>query len=428
MPVKLSPGAGLPCIRFDAVLNVAHAKKRRELLPSDLDEPAFVRALVSDWTINALNKAAAEVYDPLENIVYFRGGFLHGYPYATFTATHPSGTTPPGLACSRELADALLVVYITRPDATGHHQIEERRACFLMFKCKDARKPRTPNFQPGVSILPPRGNSDKEQFYLFNKWPAFTLNNASGQLSPALGQTYDLRHPTGAYPHDIGKYALIWKGGGRLPWKYNASNGATTQPGQARWLYANPVHKNPIFKAANPAASVSLGSLLEQIIDQMGGQGRSFDPWAAPAPSPGWDELMQYLLGFPTPAAPSAPFNNGLLATLSKGKAAGKSKDINPGIMHFVDAFGPVHERHVLQTGSVAQDFRNGVLHPPERVVLPDMAWLASFLPDLGIRPRPRFPFLREAPDPDKDSIPVLIATVHHFTPLEERSERPVAG
>lgn len=135
-----------------------------------LDEPHFVRELISPNTIDSLNKAALGFYPLSKKRVIFNGGFIHGLPLATFSSKslYESNVKK----CTRELADVVIVLNETAPGTNGLHNIIRRSACLIMFKKRGGKKPSTLRFSPGNKL--PDG-TDNEQFYLYNEWPPFSL-------------------------------------------------------------------------------------------------------------------------------------------------------------------------------------------------------------------------------------------------------------
>lgn len=321
--------------------------------PNSPDEPEYVEDLISTSTIAALNRAARHTYDWSYNEVYFRGGFLHAYPMARFQAQQPPGSIPRVLFCTRELADALFVVYETAPNASGVHAVIRRHACLLMFKKKGARKPRTPRFNPGITAIPKQGSSEKEQFYLFNSWPDFEIVSRK-KHRPALGK-FNLRNHNGvalstAALHDVGKYALVYDGNSGNAWQMDASTHPTRQ---ACWLATNPVPNTQLIKPAGTASDSSLGHLLEHMVDNVAGAGRGFNPLAPPSPpgTVGWNELMGLLLGYHVTTGGATPSPSALLKGTS---SPGRARDINPSAMQFMPAFGTVFEEYALARANFA--------------------------------------------------------------------------
>lgn len=252
-----------PVTQFDNALDAAHV---RVVNNGQLDEPYFVRELITDTTIRALNTAAANSYDENFNIVRFRGGFLHGRPWAVFDAEDNAGNKKTG--CRRELADALLVFHLTEQDGTGAHKIVRRAACLLMFKTSDHVPPNTPSYVPLGASLP--SGTDQEQFYLFNQWPPFDLTTSAKTKIKGKGN-YAL-NSNGNF--NIGKYALLWDAHSMPPlWPQ-------------RWRYADPVASLQVID--------SLGSLLAKLVDSHPTVGESFDP----AGASDWDHLLEDLLQY----------------------------------------------------------------------------------------------------------------------------------
>ena len=195
------------------------------------DEPHFVRDLISERTVRRLNAVSSNLYDHDVNAVNFRATFLHGSPYAKFTA----GQENP--RC--ELADGMFVVYVTEPTGNGIHRVTRRAACLLMVKRSGDQLPLTFPYDP-VNGPDPVG-TDHSQFYLFHRWPRFELQ--TGYASRPKGHGfYHIAVPpngAGAAAHDIGKFGVLWDhGSGNTTWKTNQNS--------VHWLAGEPIPGTPV--------------------------------------------------------------------------------------------------------------------------------------------------------------------------------------
>jgi hypothetical protein len=318
MAVKPLPGFD-PVTEFNKVFETAYARIPIKPITKTAKgnntlgtiEPHFVRELISDATIDHLNTTSATVYGTSGDQVIFRGGFLHHDPVARYWV--PDNLDPQRHA-TRELADALVVLYETRPGPKGH-QVSRRAAFMLMFKTSKAKSPGTPRASTAISKT-----SDAEQFYLYKQWPTFTL--AANGSNRFFGR-FDLQPVSGWC---VGKYAVVWKDAMRRRSKWDYPDSATTTM-PVSWLYKDPNHHQRMN-----ASNDSFGHLLTRFV--AGGQnvGRDF----APAPpdwfgTNGWDQLMGQLLGYERPL-PLLPMT-GILENESWG---GAIRDANPASMFFM--------------------------------------------------------------------------------------------
>jgi hypothetical protein len=401
--MSLAKKPGVNCVdAFDQIFNNAYAALNGA---SKKTEPHFVRRLISQATVQQLNIEAANLYDETINVVKFRAAFLHGAPYAKFSA---GALTP---RC--ELADGMLVVHVTEPGGGGLHVVTRRAACLLMVKRSDDAVPKAFAYDPVVG--PDPVGTDESQFYLFNRWPAFDLETGSINAPKNHGK-YNLALPTGQVKHvahDIGKFGVLW-GDDSQPTAWTSSPG-----NNVNWLAGEPT---PSF-ALNPS-QCSLGKLLENFVDGQPNSGRVFDP--AISNSNGWDALMSRLLGYAV-AGPAAPGSSplGVDSILAKWKWGGQARNVNPQGLGFLTTSGnhlgmEVFEAADMLRSTVAQHARDLVLadywdypfHYPfygsfrslERALLPPVP--AQFQLD-GDEPR---------------GLPVLIATVTRFKPLDDRT------
>lgn len=427
MPLKLR-GPVHPAAWFDQVIDKIYKKSRGG--GKKLSEPRYVRELISDKTIRKLNQIARRIYDPTQNAVLFRGGYLHARPYAKFTASWLGGgpVAAGSKTCRRELADALLVVYETSPvPGKTSHVVVRRTACMLMFKKENKAAPHTPNFKPGKdAITGTRGSSDKEQFYLFNKWPQFKLEDGTKRTTP-LGE-FDI---SGTQPHSVGKYALVWDGA--LPSKWHFASTAVT-PRTTHWLYSDPLPGQPIAPSSSSPSTGSLGCLLHDMIDGIPQTGRGFTPTTAPATSPvgNWDDLMSLLLGYPPTAG-----SKSLPGHLAKGTYYGDSRDANPARMHLMTFTGPDLENIATDTGSFIQDVYQSRASMGEH----NSAFFGEFLLDIA---KNHFSYAqagnalqnlrrrkaggrkrrgRTTVQIEKRGLPILIASVSSFSPQDPPPE-----
>lgn len=249
---------------FNSVLNAAYTRARQSgNIP---DEPHFVRNLISNTTIGDLNGAASNIYDSNFNTIRFAAGFIHGTPLAKFIVQNGSRVKN----CSRELADAVVVLNRTEPDASGIHRIVTRSACLLMFKTKDAVNPECPRYDCAGAQLP--NGSDQEQFHLFGAWPQFDLDDGAGR---PLG-SFLIQQPSGStHPHSHGKFAVLWSPTTK---KQNAW--------QDKWRYADPVRSRKVKD--------SLGQLIGNMVNGDPRDGRDY----ALNGSGDWDKLIATLNGF----------------------------------------------------------------------------------------------------------------------------------
>lgn len=274
----------------------------------------------------------------------------------------------------------------------------------LMFKPDDTPSPATPAYVPGKGILPlyPNDDGDKEQFYLFNRWPTFRLENNS-KANPVLG-TFDL----GSNSLDIGRFALLWQhNAGATKW------GTGAQP--LHWLCANAV---PSISMSGPMHT--LGYLLEQCLDAQPGFGRAFNPKPPPAnvhSTGDWDQLMAYLLGYYGAGKPPQ-YVEGYLET-HQGKGAWRdAAATNTQQLAFLGArfesalrfAGMDYQYDVTFGGSPYPDF------------LEYYIWRTYMHRKVDTAP---FGFLHKMDVPPQrgdndDRMPVLIATVHLASPMEE--------
>ena len=303
MPLIQLQGAN-PVALFDTALNAAHS---RASAGGQLAEPYFVRELISNTTIRALNTAAANSYDENLNVVRFRGGFLHSRPWAVFDALDSLGNKKIG--CTRELADALLVFHLTEPDGTGAHKIVRRAACLLMFKMSHSASPTTPSFIPLGAVLP--NNTDQEQFYLFNQWPEFDLKTSKKTKIKGKGNYLLAKNSDFSF----GKYSLVWDGGVVPPqWS-------------ERWRYAAPIASVPVTD--------SLGSLLGKLVDSHKTVGEIFTPTG----TRDWDFLLKDLLQY------------------AETKSWKGSRNANPAGLSFLSHF----EKTIENLGTCMQHARLGL-------------------------------------------------------------------
>ena len=410
----------MPHQLFEAVLSKAYTRERNAR--KKMSEPRFVRELISTATIRGLNRAAAAAYDPSLGQIKFRGGYLHAKPYARWNATWTgNGSVAAGSkSCSRELADALFVLYETAPHpVTRRHRVVRRSACMLMFKRDHTTWPHAPAFVPGADPLPGgRGSSDKEQFYLYNKWPPFRLEEGAA-TAPTFSHPFNLGGPV---LHDIGKYALVWDGKKSERWE------AWNPPALAfptSWLYAPPLPNHPIHPGMLSADSGSLGYLLERCIEGGPAHGRDFKRVAWPASlAPrqyyGWDELMAFLLGYSSwPKKTGANWKGHLADGYYYGK--NNSRDIYPAIAEFMGYTGPQLERSIVRLGNMGQYWRDST--PRTEALLRAIVKRrhGPILPKRGegIRFMQRG---RHGRDHGGGSgLPVLVAAVNHFASLEEK-------
>lgn len=387
---------------FDKALNSAYERHYRFGLSNQKNEPGFVRELISTATINHLNLASARVYDDSANMVYFRGGYLHARPYASFQAQAPNGPKQ----CRRELADALIVVYVTAPLVPGAPpQVIRRTACLVMFKRDTAIPPRTPLYEPKVDPLPPAdpnkkftGDGDKEQFYFFAEWPKFSLE--VGQLkNPVPLGTFQI-----ATVHDIGKFGLVWGEKPGSKWNIDRKPKA--------WLFANPIPSKTIGLNGNEPTSGSLGFLLEEMIDANAGAGRDFSIKTPQTQKGDWDDLMSRLLGYPT-ASPNGTgmWDPGFLQ--QQGNYYGAGRNINPAMMQFMPAVGPALDDISLESAAFF-DKSCAALTPRDAMRWHELIGpkIEHYLPALD--DGTKIPFTSEPPDDgEAEYLPVLIATVH---------------
>jgi hypothetical protein len=365
-------------------------------------EPHFVRDLISESTVQALNAASPRLYDEDVNAVSFRATFLHGSPLARF----PAATQPPRV----ELADGMFVVYVTEPAGNGIHVVTRRAACLLMVKRSDDAVPHTFSYDP-VNGPAPVG-TDESQFYLFNRWPQFTLETGS-VASPRVHGAYDVAIPpggTGAATHDIGKFGVLWDHRtGATTWSTNTQS--------VHWLAGEPTPGCPVDPVHR-----SLGKVLEDFVDGAPGTGRDFKP--APSRAGGWDELMGTLLGYPI-AGPTVPGTPPLTADsimTNWGWGNGKPRDVNPLGLGFLAqhhaAIGlDMFEAADTVRGTIAQHARQLALGGIDDV--PYLPWHthASRFLDYKLTPPPDLIDLDGEPPPRR--FPVLIATVNRFKPSD---------
>ncbi|MFD2642989.1 hypothetical protein [Pseudomonas japonica] len=385
MALVKNPGANCT-VAFDRAFSTAHLRARSG--PAPYPEPDLVQHLISRETLRTLNRQCSSLYDRSQNIVRFRGVFLHSSPMASYMAGSQS--------CCRELADAMFVVYVSEPDANGMHVIVRRSAFLLMFKKTGSRRPRAFRYDPGGGIDPQ--GTDQQQFYLYNQWPRFELRLAH---NGALAGVYDIN--TGGVPHDIGKYALVWDPrAGRARWSIGTQD--------VHWLAGQPVPRFPM-----DPSTTSLGRQLEALIDGAPGTvGRDFSP--RPAAAGDWDGLMGTLLGYPS--APGIPAGGSLL---DHSKWKGVPRHVNPaalGLMSFGSSLGMERLEHLsLVQATLRQELRDGYHSPylPGALRRSSRALnrLAEHLSAQG-----------SAPCAGARRFPVLIASVTRFNSAERR---PVA-
>lgn len=399
--MTLFKNPGQDCIAsFNRIFSQAHTACRADRLQH---EPHFVRHLISNPTISALNNACKSLYDSGRNTVRFRGAFLHHSPFASFNAGGK-------VFCRRELADAMFVVYETAPGVDGIHTIVRRSACMLMFKKSASPIPSTFNFNPDAGI-PPVG-SDQEQFYLFNRWPSFELQTGRRKAPNKLG-TFDIASSIaakGATLHDVGKYAVVWhsSAGTTSPWLAGSN--------QVHWLAGEPT---PGF-AMRPS-DTSLGKLLNDFIDGAQNAGRDFSPRA---PSAGdWNGLMGTLLGYPAagPVFPNTTLPS-IDSLLKNATWANQLRDVNPVTVGLMTDYGAVgvnflecvdaarftfeqNARELIKPEAISQFYSNVFQNFP-----------SSRLLDL---PRLKHPATPPVDEDDATPFPVLIATVARFVPHE---------
>lgn len=401
--------AGVNCTdAYNSIFSDAHV--RCATGSSVRDEPHFVRDLISEQTVRRLNAESPNLYDQNVNAVNFRATFLHGSPYAKFTA----GQENP--RC--ELADGMFVVYVTEPAGNGIHKVTRRAACLLMVKRSGDQLPLTFPYDP-VNGPDPVG-TDHSQFYLFHRWPRFELQ--TGYASRPKGHGfYQIAVPpngAGAAAHDIGKFGVLWDhGSGRTTWKTNQNS--------VHWLAGEPIPGTPV----DPAHE-SLGKLLEDLVDGATGAGREFMP--APSNPGGWDGLMGTLLGYPI-AGPTVPGAAPLTvdSIMAKWTWGGKQKrDVNPlGLGFLAQHRSPIgldiFEALDTVRGTIAQHARQLALGDFDHVPFHARhSFPLHYLND-AMKPTPPhfYDLAGEAPPP---RFPVLIATVTRFRsdelPLESRA------
>ena len=349
-PVLL-PGANAENA-FNLALNAAYS---RAMQPGKTyDEPHFVRELISIQTLNDLNAAASNTYDSSANVIRFAGAFIHGTPWAKFTALNGASSK----ACRRELADAVVMLNKTEPDFSGVHQITSRMACLLMFKTKDAQKPKCPRYDHTGLTSPSDG--DQDQFHLFSSWPQFDLEDSS--CNP-LG-SYFIKQPAGSpNEHSHGKFAALWSPTTKKP-----------NPWFDKWRYANP----------KPSENVtdSLGHLLRNMVDTGKNDGREYDT-AGPSD---WDKLIATL--------------NTFSISHSWG---GAIRSANPAGLSFLQV------QSILDTslGTVAQHVRS--MLTPGHLRNPHLAYALEDIHDLNRR------FNSIDYSADVEGIPILSITVSSF-------------
>lgn len=392
----------IPSRFFDKALNSAYERHYKFGPVKQQNEPGFVRELISTATINHLNLASARVYDHSSNMVYFRGGYLHARPYASFKAQAPNGPKQ----CRRELADALIVVYVTAPLVPGAPpQVIRRTACMVMFKRESIIPPRTPSYKPKVDPLPLAdankkftGDGDKEQFYLFNEWPDFSLEVGHLKNPVKLG-TFQF-----ATSHDIGKFGLVWDGMPGSKWKIDRKPKA--------WLFADPMPSKTIGLQGNEPTSGSLGFLLEEMIDSNAGSGRNFSITTPQTRQGNWDDLMSMLLGYPaTSPSGTATWDPGFLQ--QQGNYYGAGRNINPARVQLMPALGPALDVISLQSAAFFDASRT-ILTPLNAVREhesngPKIEYYLPALDDWT-----NIPFTSDPlDDGETEYLPVLIATVH---------------
>lgn len=391
---------------FDKALNSAYERHHNSGSHTQQNEPGFVRELISSTTINHLNLASARVYDDSSNMVFFRGGYLHARPYASFMAQAPNGSK----ICRRELADALVVVYETAPLNPGSApQVVRRTACMLMFKRDNSVPASTPSYRPKSDPLPqadPKkkytGDSDKEQFYLFNQWPDFSLEVGRVNNPVQLGTFKSM------VLHDIGKFGLVWDGLPMSKWKIDNKPKA--------WLFADPVPAQTIAAHGNKADGGSLGFLLEQMIDSKPGGGRNFLIATPQTVQGDWNDLMSMLLGYPL-ASTAAIWDPGYLQ--KQGNYYGANRNINPSVMQLMPAVGPALDFISKQSADFFAESR--IIRTPLEAMRehesrgPNIEnYLSTSSISTGI------PFTSDAPSNEDASLPILIATVHRHTPFSD--------
>lgn len=376
-------GTACPSAMFDDVLDATH--KDYFATNNPRYEQRLVRELISSRNITALNDAAAKAYDITKNLVHFRGGFLHNNPHAEFTVEWPGGPKNK-LVSKRELADALLVVYISQPDPlTGKPVIVERAACMLMFKVAKGKVPKTPAFKPGTdSLLEPNG--DKEQFYLFNKWPVFDLLDRKDP--PTIFGKFTVKGSN----YENGKYAVVYTGKKQSQWK----NARRPQP--TNWLFADPVPQQAMSADPIKAETGSLGYLLEALVDRTQNVGRTFKKTSAfTIGSPGgWNELMSFLLGHVSLSG----YQPGHLA--QQETYLNESRDVNPAVRHLAHFDGEKFEHQVISAAKYYELFANNGYFQKYPDILEDLLFWPRF---------PNFTSLGE-PAAEEEGMPVLIATV----------------
>lgn len=388
---------GVNCIAaFDSIFSSAHS---RCLHGGGKDyEPHFVRNLISKQTVDELNSACSTLYDSTRNRINFRAAFLHHSPFARFTPAQ-------GASCRRELADAMFVLHETEPDAAGVHTVVRRSACMLMFKASDASAPRTLAFDPGVGTVPK--GTDEQQFYLFNRWPDFSLE--TGTRFPKVHGSFKVAIPSGigqAVAHDIGQYAVVWRSttGAGSPWT------AGTQ--DVHWLAGEP---SPNI-ALNPQ-DASLGTLLDKFVAGNVGMGRDFQP--KPAVDQTWDGLIGTLLGYPLMGPVSGGSPLPIVDGILKGKGwASQARDVNPlGIGFMTSSSAPLGMGRLESIDTALATLTQQSLDWSHAVRAP----ASQFDKTIGIFRYYYQNVLAEVPP--IEHFPVLIVTINRFQPKEGNRE-----
>jgi hypothetical protein len=397
MPVTPLPNTD-PVAEFNRVFEAAYSRTPIKPITKTAKgnntlgttEPHFVRELISDVTIEELNKASENVYGTSGDQVIFRGGFLHQNPIAHFGV--PDNTNPQRQT-KRELGDALFVLYETRPGPKGH-QVARRSAFMLMFKTSKAKNPGTPLGKTPIAVT-----SDAEQFYLYNQWPAFTLYAASG--TNFYGH-FDLQPVSG---WSVGKYAVVWKDDKCPTSKWQCPAGPTTNM-PVSWLYQNPVPRQRMNGATD-----SFGHLLTRFIAGNQQVGTDFTPvppdWFG---TNGWDELMGQLLGYgrPIPLVPA----KGVLEEESWG---GAIRDANPRILNLMTYSGRGLESFLTDHATALDKFpnlRESELHSPWEAA---EHLLAAVRLDLDTPPPNT-----DVENPKRRGLPVLFVYVNSRSTYEE--------
>lgn len=252
-----------PSLALNAVIDDAHS--RIVAKGGTPTEPEFVHELISRRSVRYLNIEASKLYDPAKNSVKFFSGFIHNNPLVHFDADDKSGNKKAD--CSVEIGDMLLVKVLTQPNKSGKHTVIARRALLIQAKKSKAREPSLIR-----KLIGKKGFldiKDREQLFLYNKWPEFTLKAGGTPLG-----TFDLSAMGSAVGFPIGKYGAVVDPKAKSPFKSGAC-----------WNALDPI--------PGAKGSKTLGKLLSDFIDDDPFSGKDYAPVVpGKTPTKGWDALI----------------------------------------------------------------------------------------------------------------------------------------